>query len=114
MPHVSVEFSKGLEQTNDIQSVCNQLFATLCDQDAFEDPSVIKIRATPIEFFRIGSEPQTFVHATLLLMQGRSESTRTHLNKAILDVLSKALPDVGSITVKDVEMTRATYASRVL
>ena len=114
MPHVSIEFSKGLEKTNDIQSVCNQLFTVLAGQDAFEDPSVIKIRATSVEFFRIGSEPQTFVHATLLLMEGRDELTRTHLNKTILEVLGKALPNVGSITVQDVEMTRTTYAGRVL
>lgn len=114
MPHISVEFSKGLEQTNDFQSVCNQLFMVLSNQDAFEDPAVIKIRATAVEFFRIGSDPQTFVHATLLLMKGRDELTRAHLNKTILEVLDKALPDVGSITVKDVEMTRSTYAGRVL
>lgn len=114
MPHVSIEFSKGLEKTNDMQLVCNQLFEVLAAQDAFQDPSVIKIRATPVAFFRIGSEPQSFVHATLLLMAGRDEKTRTHLNNTILQVLSKALPNVGSITVQDVEMTRATYAGRVL
>ncbi|WP_227511471.1 5-carboxymethyl-2-hydroxymuconate Delta-isomerase [Tritonibacter mobilis] len=114
MPHVSIEFSKGLEQTYDIQSLCGRLFAALAEQNAFEDPAAIKIRASPVEFFRIGSEPQTFVHATLLLMRGRDQLTRTHLNKTILEVISNALPDVGSITVKDVEMTRATYAARVL
>ena len=114
MPHVSIEFSKGLEQTYGIQSLCSRLFEVLAEQDAFEDPSAIKIRATPVEFFRIGSEPQTFVHATLLLMKGRDQLTRTHLNKTILEVLSNALPDAGSITVKDVQMTRATYAARVL
>ena len=113
MPHVSIEFSKGLEQTNDIQSVCNQLFAVLAGQDAFDAPT-IKIRATSVEFFRIGTEPQTFVHATLLLMEGRDELTRTQLNKTIIEVLGKALPNVGSITVQDVEMTLASYAKRVL
>ncbi len=113
MPHVSIEFSKGLEQTYDIQSVCDQLFSVLADQDAFDAPT-IKIRATSVEFFRIGTEPQTFVHATLLLMEGRDELTRTQLNKTIIEVLGKALPNVGSITVQDVEMTLASYAKRVL
>jgi 5-carboxymethyl-2-hydroxymuconate isomerase len=114
MPHVTIEFSKGLEQSNDIQAVCDKLFAVLSAQDAFEAPSAIKIRATPVAYFRIGSEPQTFVHATLLLMKGRDELTRNHLNRTILETLDKALPGVGSITVQDVEMTRATYAGRVL
>lgn len=114
MPHVVIEFSKGLEQTNDMQLVCNQVFTVLADHDAFEDPTAIKIRATPIEFFRIGSEPQTFVHATLRLMKGRDELTRKQLNEAILGALVTALPGVGSITVQDAEMTRETYARRLL
>jgi len=93
--------------------VCDDLFETLAGHDAFDAPT-IKIRATAVEFFRIGTEPQTFVHATLLLMGGRDEATRTHLNQTIIEVLGKALPDVGSITVQDVEMTRASYAKRVL
>ena len=93
--------------------MCDQLFDVLADQDVF-DPPTIKIRATSVEFFRIGTEPQTFVHATLLLMDGRDELTRAQLNTTIADLLRKVLPDVGSITVQDVEMTLASYAKRLL
>ncbi|MEX0348917.1 MAG: 5-carboxymethyl-2-hydroxymuconate Delta-isomerase [Paracoccaceae bacterium] len=109
MPHVSIEFSKGLERDNDIQSVCEELHTALAATDVF-DPPTIKVRAKPVEFSCVGGEAQTFVHATLLLMAGRDEPTRKSLNKTILDVLGKALPGVESITVQDVEMTRATYA----
>lgn len=74
MPRVSIEFSKGLELANNMQSVCNQLYSVLAEQDEF-DPPTLKIRAAPIEFFRIGTEPQTFIHATLFLMAGRDEDT---------------------------------------
>jgi len=46
-------------------------------------------------------------------MEGRDELTRTQLNKTIIEVLGEALPNVGSITVQDVEMTRASYAKRI-
>ncbi len=114
MPHVSIEFSEGLEQGNDMQSVCQQLFVALSAQDAFDDPSTIKIRAKPVKFYSIGGEIQTFVHVTLLLMAGRHESTRAHLNRTIMETLDAALPGLGSITVQEVEMTRATYMKRVL
>lgn len=113
MPHVSIEFSEGIEQTHNIQLLCEEMFRVLAAQDAFDEPT-IKIRATPVKYFCIGTEPQTFAHATLLLMAGRDQNIRAHLNKTILDVLNKALPDVGSLTVKDIEMTRETYAGRVL
>ncbi|SDW15667.1 5-carboxymethyl-2-hydroxymuconate isomerase [Ruegeria halocynthiae] len=112
MPHVTLEFSQGLDQAHDFQAICEQLFSVLAKHEEF-DASALKIRATPVQYYRIGTDPQTFVHATLLLMQGRDEVTRTQLNTIILDVLSAAMPEVGSITVQEVEMNRASYAKRL-
>ncbi len=112
MPHVTLEFSQGIEQAHDVQAICDRLFEVLADHPEF-DADAIKIRATPVTYYRIGSEPQSFVHATLLLMQGRDEPTRTALNALVLDVLANALPQVGSITVQDVQMNRASYAKRL-
>ena len=112
MPHVTLEFSAGLEQSHDFQAICEQLYTVLAGHEEF-DPPTLKIRATPVPFSRIGTDPQTFIHATLLLMQGRDEATRAGLNAIILDVLAKTMPEVGSITLQDVEMTRATYVKRL-
>ena len=112
MPHVTLEFSKGIEQIHDVQAICDRLFSALADHPEF-DANTIKIRATPVAYYRIGSEPQSFVHATLMLMQGRDEVMRTALNALILDVLAGAIPEVGSITVQDVQMNRASYAKRL-
>ena len=111
MPHVTLEFSVGLEQSHDFQDICEQLYRVLAAHKEFDAPT-LKIRAAPIPYYHIGTEPQTFIHATLLLMQGRDEVTRAELNATILDTLAAAAPMVGSITVQDVEMTRATYAKR--
>lgn len=108
MPHLSIEFSEGLERNYNMQIVCEELFTEL-SRNAVFDASDIKVRATPVAYFRLGTSPQTFVHATLLLMEGRDESTRTSLNRTIIETLRKILPDVGSITVQDLEITRATY-----
>jgi len=114
MPQVVIEFSKGLEQSHDIQALCENLFEALAAEDEVTDPSTVKIRARPVEFFRNGTEPPSFAHATLLLLDGRDEATRKHLNHRILGVMEAALSDVGSLSVQDVEMSRATYAKRVL
>lgn len=113
MPHVVLEYSQGVEDSCDMQTLCEDLFQALATQETFE-ASAIKVRTTSAAFFRIGTEPQSFVHATLMLMDGRDEPTRRALNACVLDVLAKSLPGVGSLTVQDVEMCRATYAKRVL
>ncbi|UWR06395.1 MULTISPECIES: 5-carboxymethyl-2-hydroxymuconate Delta-isomerase [Ruegeria] len=112
MPHVVLEFSAGLEQSHDFQAICEELYTVLAEHEQFDAPT-LKIRAMPIPYSHIGTDPQTFIHATLFLMQGRDEPTRTELNAIILDVLTAAAPTVGSITVRDVEMNRATYAKRL-
>ena len=112
MPHVVLEFSAGLEQSHDFQAICEELYRVLAAHEEFDAPT-LKIRAMPIPYSFIGTEPQTFIHASLLLMQGRDERTRAELNAIILDVLAAAAPKVGSITVRDVEMNRATYAKRL-
>ncbi len=113
MPHVSLEFSSGISEVYDIQNVCERLLAELSNDPAF-DPADIKIRAKPIDYFCMGTDPQSFVHATLLLMDGRDEPTRKRLNTVILNTLRDQLSDVGSITVQDLEMTRATYLKSLL
>ncbi|RKE85770.1 5-carboxymethyl-2-hydroxymuconate isomerase [Rhizobium sp. AG855] len=108
MPHLSIEFSEGIERKYDMQLVCEKLFTELAGSPVFE-ASDIKVRAKPVAYFRIGTDPQTFVHATLLLMERRDEATRTTLNRTIIERLRELLPDVGSITVQDLEIERATY-----
>jgi 5-carboxymethyl-2-hydroxymuconate isomerase len=108
MPHLSIEFSEGLERNHDMQLVCERLFKDLSDSTVFEAAD-IKVRAKSVTYFYIGTDPQTFVHATLLLMEGRDEATRTRLNQTIISTLRELLPDVGSITVQDLGITRATY-----
>ncbi len=112
MPHITLEFSAGLEKTHDFQAICEQLYSVLAAHEEFDAPT-LKIRATSFPYFRIGTEPQTFIHATLLLLQGRDEATRAELNAIILNVLAASAPTVGSITVRDVEIDRATYAKRL-
>jgi 5-carboxymethyl-2-hydroxymuconate isomerase len=113
MPHLSIEFSEGIERDHDMQTVCATLFTELSKSPAFE-ASDIKVRAKPAPYFCIGTTPQTFVHATLLLMEGRDETTRRTLNGTIIKTLRELLPSVGSITVQDLELTRATYLKSLL
>jgi len=114
MPQVVIEFSKGLEESHDIQGLCESLFDALASEEEVADPSTVKVRARPVEYFRNGTEPPSFAHATFLLLDGWDEATRKHLNHRILGVMEAALSDVGSLSVQDVEMSRATYAKRVL
>lgn len=113
MPHLSLEFSQEIARDHDISALCDHLFTALAETGVF-GVSDIKVRAKPVEFYRSGAEPQSFVHATLMLMEGRDTATRAGLNRQVLELLSAELPQVGSISVQDVELPRSSYVKRML
>lgn len=114
MPHLVLEFSKGLDDSHDMPALCQTLFDALAAQPAFPQPANLKIRASAVPYSVIGTEPQSFVHATLRLLPGRDDDTKSQLTQAVLSALQSHLPQVGSLTVEIVELHGASYAKRVL
>ncbi len=100
MPHIVIEHSKGLENSHDLQALCDRLWDAFATHASVKGPETVRVRTIAATASRIGVEPQTFAHATLLLLPGRDEATRGDLAKITLAALEEALPDVGSLTVR--------------
>lgn len=114
MPHLALEFSNGLDESHDMPALCQALFDTLAKHPTFPQPANLKIRASAATYSVIGTDPQSFVHATLRLLPGRDDDTKSQLTSAVLSTLQSHLPQVGSLTVETVELHGASYAKRVL
>lgn len=114
MPHIILDYPEGLDQQVDMAALCQAIFDSLATDPAVPDPSSLKIRARPNPYSVIGTDPQTFVHATLRLLPGRSDDTKLHLTQIILKVLEAQLPNVGSLSVEAVDLHGPSYAKRVL
>ncbi|MEM9939917.1 MAG: 5-carboxymethyl-2-hydroxymuconate isomerase [Pseudomonadota bacterium] len=113
MPHVIIEHSSGLEDSHDLQGLCDALWYALAEHPAITAPDTVRIRTIAANASRIGIEPQTFAHATMLLLPGRSDEMRAALAQVILDHLDKRLPDVGSLTVR-LDEIQQPYVKRML
>ena len=100
MPHIVIEHSKGLEQSHDLQALCDTLFEAVAAHGSVSGPEAVKVRTIAATASRIGVEPQSFIHATLLLMPGRDEPTRADIAQVVMDVLLERTGDVGSLTVR--------------
>lgn len=114
MPHIVIDYTAGIETNADLPALCEALFRALAADPAIPHPSSLKIRVRPIDVSRIGTEPQSFAHATLRLLPGRDDVTKAKLTTLILAEMAQALPKVGSLSVEAVEMHGASYAKRVL
>ncbi len=113
MPHIVIEHSKGLEDSHDLQDLCESMWQAFANHASIKGPETVRVRTIAATAPRIGVEPQSFAHATLLLLPGRDEATREDLARITLARLEAALPDVGSLTVRLTDLN-PPYLKRML
>lgn len=113
MPHIVIEHSPKLEASHDLQGLCDALWDSFASHPEITSPDTVRVRTIPATASRTGIEPQTFAHATLLLLPGRDEPTRRELAEVVLNTLDEFLADVGSLTVR-VDHLEPPYIKRVL
>ena len=113
MPHIVIEHSKGLDQSHDLQALCERVWRDFAAHPSVTAPETVRVRTIAATTSRIGVEPQTFAHATLLLLPGRDDATREDLAKTTLSALDAFLPDVGSLTVRLSDLNQP-YLKRML
>lgn len=110
MPHLIIQHSTNVAADD---ALCDALFQALAAHDAIPQPESLKIRTLPCPHWRIGTNPQSFAHADLLLLKGRDDATKADLARAILTVMELHLPQVGALSVDIGELSDA-YTKRVL
>ncbi|MCI2399524.1 5-carboxymethyl-2-hydroxymuconate isomerase [Aliiroseovarius subalbicans] len=110
MPHLTIEHSAGAPLGKDL---CDALFDALAAHPAIPQPESLKIRTLPCNHHRIGTEPQSFAHARLLLLPGRDAATKAALAQLVLECMAEHLPEVGSLSVDVGELSPA-YVKRLL
>lgn len=110
MPHLIVQHSADVGAG---EALCEALFGALAAHAAIPHPESLKIRTLPCPHWRIGTDPQSFAHADLLLLKGRDDATKADLAQTVLAVLQSHLPQVGSLSVDVGELSTA-YTKRVL
>jgi len=112
MPHLIIEHSANVAVGRDMQSACDQIFEKLILHPEIAEVAT-KVRTITSGAHRIGTDPQSYAHATLLLLPGRDADTKTELAEMVLNALDAVFADVGSLSVDLADLDPA-YAKRVL
>lgn len=113
MPHLVLEHSAELDG-DVISATCKALFKAACANPVFTNIASVKLRSVPCHNVHMGTSPETFAHLTVWMLAGRDEDEKKALSGALLDVMTKHLPDVGALTVDPRDMDTKTYAKRVI
>ncbi len=113
MPHIIVEYSENLLPTVNIGQVLTDLHEALAAQGI--DRKRIKTRSIELAHSVVGDEPLNvgrMIHATLLLLEGRTVETKKSYAQPLHDILTKAVranfPDCA-VTLEVRDMVKDTY-----
>jgi 5-carboxymethyl-2-hydroxymuconate isomerase len=113
MPHFVIEYSSGLADTVDPELVMNAAHDAGA-KSGIMNPDDIKVRAIPYETFRFAGGIDNFVHVTVSLLEGRSDSQKEHLSVLLRENLIRCCPTVDSISIDVRDMNAVAYKKRLL
>ena len=111
MPHCIIEHSSTInaEQLN------NKVFLGALNSELFEaDGRDIKVRSIAYENYQTGTEKEDFIHVTVRILSGRSDTDKVMLSETVMTQLLSLSLSRASITVEVLDMDRNSYGKVVV
>ena len=78
MPHFVIEYSRDIEARFDINTVLQIAFDSGVASGVMEE-SNIKVRARPYDYYRLANDGDSFLHVSVFLLDGRSNTQKEHV-----------------------------------
>ncbi|MBL1420035.1 MAG: hypothetical protein COC24_005935 [Alphaproteobacteria bacterium] len=107
MPHITIEFSKNLDKSLDMQKIL-QICLTTTKTNGLLDMSIVEARASQVDYGLTIEGEATFLHVKIALFPGRDAVKLATLSKAIHEELAayanQEMNQTASISTQIVEM----------
>jgi len=120
MPHLTIQYSSGLFEADDLAPTLTEVNAALVDSGAIRDEKDLKSRMIALDAICVGTamESRGFVYAQLRVLPGRDPATRAAMTQCIAGVLRQRCrrPQgmLVQLSVEIVEMERESYVKEIL
>ena len=120
MPHLTIEYSQGLFEANDVAPTLTEVNAALVDSGSIREETDLKSRMVALDTICVGTAigSRGFVYAQLRVLPGRDDATRAAMTRCIADVLRRRCrrPQgmLVQLSVEIVEMESASYVKEIL
>lgn len=111
MPHMTIEYTKGLEGKVSPATLISAVFQGACNSELFNN-DFVKTRSVGYENYQSGSTQNDFLHVTAKILIGRTPEQKQVLSGAILAELRLILGDVTplTVTVEVVDIDKESHA----
>lgn len=111
MPHITIEYTKGLEVKTTSSELVKEVYQGACDSELFNN-DFLKVRAISYDSYQSGTTQNDFLHVTAKILIGRTTEQKQQLSAAILARLESLLGEVNplTVTVEAVDIDKDSHA----
>ncbi|MCZ2499233.1 5-carboxymethyl-2-hydroxymuconate isomerase [Xylophilus sp. Kf1] len=120
MPHLTIEYSRNLEDGFALADTLSEVNATLVDSGQIRDELDLKSRIVPLDTTVVGTAAgdRGFVYCILRLLPGRTDDVKAEMSERIGVVMRRRIPRpagmVVQLSVEIIEMHKPSYVKEVL
>lgn len=120
MPHLTIEYTRNLEDGFALEQTLHDVNATLLDSGQIKENTDLKSRAVPLDRSVVGAAGglHGFVYCVLRVLPGRTDEVKAALTERIARVLRERIPRpagmVVQLSVEIVEMHKPSYVKEIL
>jgi len=111
MPHFILNYARPMENTVDVQKVCETISEGANESGLFT-PAAIKVRAIPVDHYVVGEKGKAdFMHVQARMFTGRTPDQKRALFTILTERLATLLAgnDVA-FSMEAIDMDKDTYA----
>lgn len=113
MPHFVIEYSRDVENGHDIDRVMQIAFDSGVASGVMRAAD-IKVRAQSYDHSKMLTAGGSFLHVTVFLLEGRSDTQKETVSLLLRENLVGYLESVTSVSVDIRDMNPVAYKKRVL
>jgi len=120
MPHLTIEYTRNLEDGFALVETLNEVNATLLASGQIKANTDLKSRAVPLDVSVVGAAGGShgFVYCVLRVLPGRTDEVKAAMAERIAVVLRQRIPHPAGMTVQlsveIVEMHKPSYVKEIL
>jgi len=111
MPHFVIDCSENILNLKSPEEIMQTIFDTAESTGLF-DPTDIKVRINPFQYYNTGNTKDDFIHVFANIMEGRTTAQKSNLSNKIVSQLKLMFPEVPVLSINIRDFEKATYCNK--
>ncbi|HKO77485.1 MAG TPA: 5-carboxymethyl-2-hydroxymuconate Delta-isomerase [Flavobacterium sp.] len=111
MPHFVIDCSENILNLKLPEKIMQAVYDTAESTGLF-DPTDIKVRINPFQYYNTGNTKDDFIHVFANIMEGRTIAQKSNLSNKIVSQLKLMFPEVPVLSINIRDFEKATYCNK--